>query len=96
MDIFYIMLILRFETNSKGQHRITNKIRTLIHLRNQIKKLDFHKCQENEQKYKRFILLQNKRFHSLVYLMDKNLLSYEEHVTLRKNPFYLFLRILPR
>ena len=39
MDIFCIMLILRFETNSKRQHRITNKIRTLIHVINQNKKI---------------------------------------------------------
>lgn len=61
MDVFCIMLILRFETNSKGQHRITSKIRIFNPLEEiRIKKLDFLKCQENEQKYQRFILLQNK------------------------------------
>lgn len=38
------MLILRFETNSKGQQRITSKIRTFNPLEEiRIKKLDFLK-----------------------------------------------------
>lgn len=53
-----------YETNSKGQYRISDIIQKFQSIRiNQNKQLDFHECQRNEQKHQKVYSTSNNVIH---------------------------------